>query len=148
MRRSAALVLLALSGAPASAEEFCVTVESAAQTPTYAVADGDLLEIAFTHSIYGSQVEERFEINRASFESIDVRYSEPRLVDFYGYESATRAGDWWVVRPATRHHRILIVRASQDSPIRVRFRNHTFLLKDAAARISLGVCSPRLFIPR
>ena len=148
MRRLAAVVLLALSGAPASAEELCVTVESAAQTPTYAVADGDILEIAFTHSIYGSQVEERFQFNGASFESLDVRYSEPRLVDFYGYESATRAGDWWVVRPAARHHRTLILRASQDSPIRVRFRNHTFLLKDGVARISVGVCSPRLFIRR
>jgi len=146
--RSATLIVLALSGEAARAEDLCVTLESAAQTPTYAVADGDLLEIAFTHSIYGSQVEERFQFKGASFQSVDVRYSEPRLVDFYGYESATLAGDWWVVRPATRHHRTLILRASQDSPIRVRFRDHTFLLKDGATRISLGVCSPRLFMPR
>ena len=68
----------------------------------YPVAAGDLLKIAFTHSIYGSQVEERFQINAASFASVDVRYSEPRLVEFYGFESATRAGDWWVTRPAHR----------------------------------------------
>lgn len=148
MSRLTAVVLLALSGTQAGAEELCVTVESAARTPAYAVADGDLLEIAFTHSIYGSRVEERFQFNGASFESVEVRYSERRLVDFYGYESATRAGDRWVVRPAARQFKTVILRASQDSPIRVRFRNHTFFLKDGDARISVGICSPRLFIPR
>ena len=137
---SAGLMLLALTG-PLSADTLCVTLHTALETPSYPVATGELLGIAFTHSIYGSQVEERFQINEASFESIDVRYSEARLVEFYGYESATRDGRWWVTRPARRKLQTLALRASQDSIVRISVGKHTVSLADGSARVALGRCS-------
>ena len=137
---SAALLLLALPGTSGSAAALCVTVQRAAETPSYPVAAGDLLRIAFTHSIYGTQVEERFQVNAESFESVDIRYSERRLVEFYGYESATLDGGWWVAQPAKRRYRTLALRASRDSTIRISLRNHTFWLAGGAARVSLGLC--------
>jgi hypothetical protein len=136
----AAHLLLVLLSVEVSAEELCVTLESSAQTQSFPAAAGDLLTIAFTHSIYGSRVEERFQVNGGSLESVDVRYSELRLVEFYGFESAARAGDWWVARPAKRHYPSLALRASQDSPVRISFRKHSFLLSNGAARVSLGRC--------
>jgi hypothetical protein len=131
------LLVLARTGA---AERLCLAIHTAAETSHYPVAAGDLLKIAFTHSIYGSHIEERYQIKSANFESVDVRYSEPRLVEFYGYESATRIGDWWVARPASHELPTIALRASSDSYIRITFRNYTFSLVDSAARFSMGLC--------
>jgi hypothetical protein len=138
---SAGLLLLVLGGAQGNAEALCVTVHTAPERSSYPVVTGDLLRVAFTHSIYGSHVEERFQVNAESFEPVDVRYSERRLVEFYGYESATRDGDWWVASPAKRQYQTLALRASQDSAIRISFHNRTFSFSDGAAHVSLGPCS-------
>jgi hypothetical protein len=135
----AGLLLLVL-GRAGAAETLCLAIDKGAATTHHPVSAGDPLKILFTHSIYGSHVEERFQINAASFESVDVRYSEPRLVEFYGYESAMRLGNWWVARPPRRQFQSLAVRASSHSSIRITFGNYTFSVADGAARISLGLC--------
>jgi hypothetical protein len=145
---SAAHLLLVLLSVHVSAEELCVTLASTTQMQSYPAAAGDVLTIAFTHSIYGSRIEERFQVNGGSFEPVDIRYSELRLVEFYGFESAARDGAWWVARPARRHYPSLALRATQDSPIRISFREHTFLLSDEAARASLEPCQHKLSMPR
>ena len=138
---AALLLVAAPARADAGAETLCVRVSTPAAAKTYPVAAGDLLQIAFTHSIYGSRVEERFQINSTSFETVDVRYSEPRLLDFYGFESATRDGEWWVAHPARRAFPALALRASRDADLRISFGDHAVSLKDAAARVSLVPCS-------
>lgn len=134
------LLLAALARAGGDGETLCLTVDIAQKAAHYPVARGELLHIAFTHSIYGSRVEERFLFKSRSFETIDVRYSEPRLVEFYGFESASRQGDWWVARTAGREFPTLALRASRDSIILISFRHHTISLNDAAAHLSLSRC--------
>jgi hypothetical protein len=139
---AAALLLVApLAPARGAAETLCVRVSTPAIAEDYPVAAGDLIQIAFMHSIYGSRIEERFQINSTGFEAVDVRYSEARLLDFYGFESATRDGAWWVAHPPRRAFQTLALRASRDSYIRVSFANHAFSVNDGAARVSLVSCS-------
>ncbi len=60
---------------------------------------GSTLRLSFRHSIYGSQVEEAFAVGRDGFHLTQLRYSEARLVDFYGYENAKHEDGMWIVRP-------------------------------------------------
>jgi hypothetical protein len=138
---AALLPVAALARAGAGSETLCVTVNTAAATRHYPAIAGDLLQIAFTHSIYGSRVEERFRITSTTFETVDARYSEPRLVDFYGFESASRDGAWWVAHPDRRAFQSLVLHASRDSHIRINFGEHALSLNDGAARVSLSSCS-------
>jgi hypothetical protein len=138
---AAALILAAPFGASRGDEAACVRIATAAATREFPAAAGDLLQIAFAHSIYGSRVEETFRITGGGFNAVDVRYSEPRLVEFYGYESAMRAGDWWVVRPANRVFNDLAVRASRDARLSINFGRHTIAVNDGAGRIALVPCS-------
>jgi hypothetical protein len=144
----AAHLLLVLLSAEITADELCVTLASPTQMQSHPAIAGDVLTIAFTHSIYGSRVEERFHVNGQNFEPIDVRYSELRLIEFYGFESATRAGAWWVALPARRQYPSLVLRATQDSPIRISFREHTFLLSDETARAWLEPCQHKFHAQR
>ncbi|MGZ8479747.1 MAG: hypothetical protein ACXW6K_17290 [Candidatus Binatia bacterium] len=60
---------------------------------------GGAMRLSFRHSIYGSQVEEVFSLRRDGFQLTQLRYSEARLVDFYGYENADLENGAWVVNP-------------------------------------------------
>ncbi|HSQ11814.1 MAG TPA: hypothetical protein VLM90_02310, partial [Candidatus Deferrimicrobium sp.] len=60
---------------------------------------GGAMRLSFSHSIYGSQVEEVFSLRRDGFQLTQLRYSEARLVDFYGYENAELENGAWVVNP-------------------------------------------------
>jgi hypothetical protein len=134
------LLLAALARAGGDGETLCLTVARAAETANYPVARGELLHIAFTNSVYGSRVEERFLFKPRSFQAVDILYSEPRLAEFYGFESASREGDRWVARTAGREFLTLALRASRDSIIHISFRHHTISLNDGAARLSLRSC--------
>jgi len=137
----AALVVLLPLARAGSVGALCIDVSTAVTARSYRVTAGEILTIAFTHSIYGSRVEERFQIKPASFETVDVRYSEPRLLEFYGFESATRDCEWWVAHPARRAFAALALRASRDADLRISFGDHAVSLKDDAARVSLVPCS-------
>ena len=63
------------------------------------VRPGGAMRLSFRHSIYGSQVEELFALRRDGFQLTQLRYSEARLVDFYGYENAELENGAWVVNP-------------------------------------------------
>jgi hypothetical protein len=137
----AALLLFATLARAGATEVLCVSLDTAANRNSYAVAPADMLQVAFAHSIYGSWVEERFQINAAGFKALDIRYSEPRLAEFYGYEATTREDSWWVARPMSREFQTLALRASRDSYIRITIGNHTVSLNDGAARVALGPCA-------
>ena len=69
----------------AGAETLCLRVDGEERTATFAVAVGDRVALAFTHSIYSTQVEEHFRIGGRAFQPIQLRYEELRLVEFYGH---------------------------------------------------------------
>jgi hypothetical protein len=135
-------LLLALAAkSSGELETVCVTITTPALTRAYPAHAGEMLRIGFNHSIYGSRIEETFQIAGRRFEPVVIHYSEPRLVDFYGYESATRAADWWVVRPARRSLESLTLAASRDAYLYIAFGPHTLSLTDGVARIEPSSCS-------
>jgi hypothetical protein len=91
------LLLAIASGSPAAAQRVCLTLDTEQQRATYPIVVGDALYLSFRHSIYGSEVEEQFQVAPGGFRANKLRYAELRLVEFYGYESATNEDGWWVV---------------------------------------------------
>jgi hypothetical protein len=141
-----ALGLLALSlGSPAAAQRVCLTLDTEQQRVAYPIVVGDALHISFRHSIYGSQVEEQFQVAPGGFRANKLRYAELRLVEFYGYESATNEDGWWVIHNPGREFATLDLRASRESSLRIAFLNQTISLRsdtaiDGRARLSVSAC--------
>ncbi|HKY07782.1 MAG TPA: hypothetical protein VJQ55_06060, partial [Candidatus Binatia bacterium] len=81
------------------------------------IRPGSTLRLSFRHSIYGSQVEELFTVRRNGFELAQLRYSEPRLVEFYGYDSANYENGAWVVRPRSSAISSLNLRTTSAAPM-------------------------------
>jgi hypothetical protein len=132
----------------ARAETACVTVQAGQRLASYEVAMGDRLALVFTHSIYGTRVEERFRIGSHGFQPVQLRYAEQRLVEFYGHESARHESGWWVVDGSGGELAALDLRASQDASMRVVFRDHQISLggnpsSDNHARLSVSSCQER-----
>jgi hypothetical protein len=139
-------LLLALAlGSPAAAQRVCLTLVTEQQRFTYPIVVGDALHINFRHSIYGSQVEEQFQVVPGGFRSNKLRYAELRLVEFYGHESTTHEDGWWIVHNPGREFATLDLRASRDSSFRITFLRQTISLRsDTAivgrARLSVSAC--------
>jgi hypothetical protein len=70
--------------------------------PGSGAAPDTKLRLSFSHSMYGSPVEEIFQVHGDGFHLILLRYSERREVDFYGYGSAKFVGGAWIVTPKQR----------------------------------------------
>ena len=134
------LLIAALAGPFAEAQIVCLTVDSEASKANFEAIAGDKLALAFTHSIYGTQVEEHFRIGAGAFQLFQLRYEELRLVEFYGHESARRENGWWVVDQVGRELAALDLRASQDASMRVTFRNREISL-GGRARLSVNACA-------
>jgi hypothetical protein len=107
-----AAVLLLIAGA-ASAADLCVLLarDGKADRAIPAVS-GSEFRLRFRHSIYGSQVEEAFELRPTGFRLVGLRYEEARLVEFYGHERAIPDRGAWSVRPAPRLFAALNLQAS------------------------------------
>jgi hypothetical protein len=139
-------LLLALAlGSPAAAQRVCLTVDTEQQRVTYPIVVGDALHLSFRHSIYSSQVEEQFVIAPKGFRAFKLRYADLRLVEFYGHESATNEGGWWVVHNPGREFPSLDLRVSREASIRVTFLDQTISLQndtaiDGRARLSVSAC--------
>ena len=116
-----ALALLAgRQAAPVGAEALCLSVERGnGAAATMAVALGDEVRLSFSHSIYGSSVEEHFRVTQEGLQLVRLRYAEQRLAEFYGHEAARREGDWWVVEGESRVPSPLTLRASAESSITI-----------------------------
>ena len=103
---------------------------------------GSILQVSFRHSIYASQVEEVFLIRANGFELNQLRYSEARLVDFYGHEAATRDNGAWIVTPAPAFLPELKLNLSADAAMSLGVEGETFNLPpDRAYRITVGPCN-------
>ncbi|HEY6365076.1 MAG TPA: DUF1850 domain-containing protein [Candidatus Binatia bacterium] len=140
-------LLLALAqGSAAAAQKVCLTLDTEQQRATYPMLVGNALYISFRHSIYGSQVEEQFQVTPAGFRANKVRYAELRLVEFYGHESATNEDGWWIVHIPGREFPTVVLRVSREASIRITFSDQTISLQndtslDGRMRLSVNACS-------
>ena len=139
-------LLLALAlGSAAAAQKVCLTLDTEQQTGTYPMFVGDALYISFRHSIYGSEVEEQFQVAPDGFRANKLRYAELRLVEFYGHESAINEDGWWIVHNPGREFPTLDLRASRESSLRITFLDQTIALGndtaiDGRARLAVSGC--------
>jgi hypothetical protein len=139
------LLLAVATGGPAAAQGVCLNVDTEKQTATYPIVVGDVLHLSFRHSIYGSEVEEQLQVAPGGFRANKLRYAELRLVEFYGYESATNEAGWWIVHNPGREFPSLDLRASREASIRITFSAQTISLQndialDGRLRLSVSAC--------
>jgi hypothetical protein len=139
------LLVLALESATA-AQRVCLNLDMEQQRVIYPLVVGDALHISFRHSIYGSEVEEQFQVVPGGFRANKLRYAEMRLVEFYGHESATNDDGWWVVHNPGREFPTLDLRASREAALRITFLDQTISVRsdtaiDGRARLSVNDCT-------
>jgi len=139
-------LLLALAlGSPPAAQSVCLTLDTEQQVVGYPIVVGDALHLSFRHSIYGSEVEEQFQVAPGGFRANKLRYAEQRLVEFYGHESATNEDGWWIVHNPGREFPSLHLRVSRESSLRITFLDQTISLRsdtaiDGRAHLSVSAC--------
>ena len=139
-----AVVAAALLPLRASAASLCVAVaKNGSPWRQVRTSPGHEVRLGFHHSIYGSRVEEVFYLRSDGFQLSEVRYAEPRLVDFYGHERARFENSMWVVKP----HPVLItsLNLQTNSVAWLVFDPQTapsqlIVPTDAALRLSVGAC--------
>ena len=139
------LLIAALYTPPAGAETVCLTLDGGENKRIFEVAVGDKLSLMFTHSIFGSQVEEHFRIGATAFQLTELRYTEPRLVEFYGHESARREAGGWVVRPKPILLPSLNLNLSADASMSLHFDRHAdskqlVIQPGSALRLTVATC--------
>ena len=139
-------LLLALTlGSAGAAQRVCLTLDTEQQRVSYPIVVGDALHLSFRHSIYGSEVEEQFQVAPGGFRANKLRYAELRLVEFYGHESATNEDGWWIVRNPGREYPSLDLRVSRAVSLHITFLDQTISLRsdtaiDGRARLSVSAC--------
>jgi hypothetical protein len=129
----------------AGTESICVNVQTKAANAHHPIAVGEKLSLAFPHSIYGSQVEEHFRVTGEGLQLLELRYDDPRLVEFYGHESAANEEGRLVVRKRGPVLTILDLHVSPDSRIAVTFGAEKLTvthnpLSNGRARLALSAC--------
>jgi hypothetical protein len=108
-----ALLLLPVPGATGLP---CLFLETAGRiVATIPAAPGSELHLSFRHSIYGTSVQEVFDIRGDGLQLTRLLYADPRLVEFYGHEGARYENGSWVVTPEHRSFAALHLRVSPDS---------------------------------
>jgi len=105
---------------------------------------GDEARLAFRHSLYGSQVEEHFRVAPEGLELVRLRYAEARLAEFYGHESASSDGAWWVVAGDGRRFPSLVLRGSPESGISLSVGRRNLplftLMEPGGVRVAPATC--------
>ena len=140
-----ALFFASLLVTAARALPVCLNVQTKSGSAHHPIALGEKLSLVFPHSIYGSQVQEHFRVTSQGFQLVELRYAEPRLVEFYGHESAAHEDGGWVVRKRAPKLEILDLRVSPGSWINVIFGTENLTVKpgsltDGRARLALSAC--------
>ena len=113
------------------------------------VSLGSAMRLSFRHSIYNSQVEERFALYRDGFQLVELRYGEARLVDFYGHEHGRFDNGAWVVKPDRTPINQLNLRASRDAALSVIFAppasdQQIVVHPNSALRLTVDECYSRI----
>lgn len=149
MKLIAALALTVTLHLPASARTICLRAETGGRTvAVLPTALGAELSLGFRHSIYWSQVEERFQVIASGLKPLGSRYAEERLVEFYGHELTRREAEWWVVQARERDISTLHLRVSPESSMRLSLGYRTILLTEIVdpgelLHISVAQCNGR-----
>jgi hypothetical protein len=144
-RLAFSLLALLATPLPASAGHHCVLVKSGEEIfkPIAAAPDTEV-RLSFNHSLYGSAVDEVFQVQADGFHLIQLRYGEHRLVDFYGHESAKFERGAWIVTPQQRIFPALDLRASPDASMTIALVSlrdqKRFVLRNVEA-LRIGVVS-------
>jgi hypothetical protein len=129
----------------AGTEPVCLSVQTTGPATHHPVAVGDKIHVIFPHSIYGSLVEEQFRVMSQGFQLVELRYAEPRLVEYYGHECAAKEDGRWVLRKLGPVLATLDLHVSPDSRIAVTFGAEKLTvthnpLSDGRARLALSAC--------
>jgi hypothetical protein len=128
----------------AGADPVCLNVQKTGAIARYPVSIGDKFNITFRHSIYGSQVEEQFRVTSHGFQLTELRYAEPRLVEFYGHEWAANEDGRWVVRKLGNVLASLDLHVSPGASIGVVIGEKPAVehntLSHGRARVTLSTC--------
>ena len=130
----------------AGTEPICLNAQSMGRTAHYPIAAGDGVYLTFPHSIYSTLVEEHFRVTAQGFQLVELRYADPRLVEFYGHEWAANEDGRWVVRKRGPLLPTLDLRVSPGSWIAVLFGDENLTLQqhnalsDGHARLTLSAC--------
>ena len=129
----------------AAAQPVCLNVQTKSGRAHHRIAVGDELYVTFPHSIYGSRVEEHFRVTSQGFQLVELSYAEPRLVEFYGHESAANEDGRWVVRKLGPELTVLDLHVTPDSRIAVTFGAEKLTvthneLANGRARLALSAC--------
>ena len=139
-------VLATLLPARADGSLFCVQAEKNGTVwRRIEAAPGSEVRLSFQHSLYGSRVEEIFHILSNGFQLAELRYSEQRLVEFYGHENANFEESVWVVRAPPARFLALNLRVSSDASMSVLFdkppqRQQLTVPADTALRLTVAAC--------
>jgi hypothetical protein len=140
------VVFAILLPARANGVSLCVQVKkNEANWRRVQTTPGSAMRLSFQHSLYRSRVEEVFSILPSGFQLTELRYSERRLVEFYGHERATRDDTLWVVRPKSSLLTALNLHASSEASMSLLFDYPTDLIRlavptDTTLRLTIVSC--------
>lgn len=144
---AASFQLSALLPSNSNAQSLCLRmIKDSGVAQSVAVSPGTIMRVGFRHSIYGSQVEERFALRNDGFYLTQLRYGEARLVDFYGHEDALYDDGAWIVSPAPTRILSLDLKTSTAGAIMVQFDFPTaskplIVHPKSALRLTLASCT-------
>ncbi|MGH7795583.1 MAG: hypothetical protein ACREQ2_11910 [Candidatus Binatia bacterium] len=132
-----------------SAADLCVRLARDGEVhQSIQAISGGALRLRFRHSIYGSAIQEAFQIQSDGLRLVELRYAEARLAEFYGHESAEQIGGAWIVRPAPILFRYLDLHVSAQAAMSVIVdaREHPLeipIQPGAALRVTVAPCRDR-----
>jgi hypothetical protein len=143
--RAFGILLALLTVGSTRGESLCLRViANDGPAAHFAIALGDKLVVRFNHSLYGSTVEEEFRLAATGFRSSQLRYGEPRLVEFYGHDSSRQENGLWIVDPPGVDIQSLDVHASSDAAIQISLGDRVLLRGDSTthlrARLFVSAC--------
>lgn len=143
--RAAWLLGLLLLPAPGGAGSLCLYLETAGRiVATIPAVPGSELRLSFRHSLYGTTVEEIFDVRRDGLQTTRLLYAEPRLAEFYGREGARYEDGSWVVIPEHRSLAALHLRVSPDSLMQLSLDSRPIPLSklvEPGGAVSIAVAS-------
>ena len=139
------LLMAAISLAPANAESICLHLQAGDRSFLYPVNLATGFRISFLHSIYGTAVQEQFQIASTGFQTEELRYAELRLAEFYGHEAPKFEQGWWTVNNSGTELRQIDLRVSKESAVEISFGEHRISLSENQrmgdhARLSITSC--------
>jgi hypothetical protein len=139
------LLIAAISVAPVNAKGTCLHLQAGDRSFLYPVNLATGFSISFLHSIYGTAVQEQFQITSTGFQTEKLRYAELRLAEFYGHEAPKLEQGWWTVNNSGMELRQLDLRLSKESAVEISFGEQRIWLAENQrmgdhARLSITTC--------